>query len=250
MKRATLLLLLLALVARADEEKPEAPKAAPPKDPPGCLRPGAKATYRRAAGEGHLRGTVDYAVEAGDQADTVRIVWNFRTDTTGPLAVRERLVAVLDVKAGRLLSFVFEAGTTGDLRLAARLAPDPKKEGRWRHERFKYSRPGDEPVATKRYPKILDGRWSPERIEPFLAAVPGTDSIALMDALTGRISKSTATYAELGKGEKLLGEESVPSVIISRKRGGSMSLVYLRAADRMLLAGGGLEIRSGKEGGR
>jgi hypothetical protein len=225
--RPALLLVLLATVALAAEGLPKG------------FEPGLRAEFARSGTGERLRGSVVLTVEKGETEGTVRVVREFRTDTTGPLAMRERLVAVVEKKSRRVLSFTYEIGKAkGDLVLASRCGPDPERDGKLLHERFTYTRK-DEPSVTKYRPRPA-GAWVPDLLEPYLAGLlsPTTEQPAevwVMDTLKGRVLKSPARYRLLGEGAKKLGGKDVSCRILLRTRAKEKGKSYLSAEDALPL---------------
>jgi hypothetical protein len=252
MRAAIAILLLFPLLASAEEEKKK------PKDPvkelPGCLQPGAKATYVRASGGDRLKGTVTFAVEKGEADGTVRLIREYATDKSGPLAMRDRLMAVLDATTRRVVSFKYEIGKEKDKPLftASRLKPHPKKKGSLLHERLTYREKGKDPSIRKTRITI-EGLWAPDLLEPFLVPLLTVSSdedrkIGHIKVLTGTVSRKPPAYRALGNGK--LGKNKVPCRILSRLRDGKTTTLYLRSSDALPLKGGAFFLEVATEGGK
>jgi hypothetical protein len=238
-RRVALLLLLLPALAFAEEE----PAPDPVAGLPGCLKPGATGVFTQGPVEGRLRGTLTYKVEAGEAAGTVRVLSDFATADLGPLTFRYRLRAVLDAKARRFTSFTYELGGSDPKKfhLLSRLGPDPDREGRWLHERFRY-REGGEATVTKNRPK-LPPSFALDLLEPFCAGLEaasedGTSSLRILTVERGRVLRQPAEYKLLGKGKMEISGVSVPCRILTRVRGDDRDTVYLRTSDLMPLRHG------------
>jgi len=206
---------------------------------PKGFGPGLRVEFARAGTGDRLRGTVVVVVEPGETKETVRVVREYRTETTGPLAMRDRLVAVVDRTSRRVLSFTYRVGKPDEeLLLAARCGPDPERDGDLLHERFTYE-DEDEPRVRKYRPRP-DGPWFPDLLEPFLAGLlsPTAEkpaAILVMDALKGRIARSPARYRLLGEGEKRFGDRDVDCRILHRTRANEKGKTYLSAEDALPL---------------
>lgn len=246
MSRTALALLLgiaAVLPATAEED--------PPPALPGSLVAGASATFRREADGETLGGTVRFRVEAAEEG-TVRLIREYETGDVGPLTFRDRLTAVLEIRTRRVRSFVYEgAGGKGELELLTRMGPDPEREGRFLHERFKYDGEG-EPTRVRTRLK-LDEPFVPDLLEPFLAAlldVPAGEerSVRLLTVARGRLIEKPVTYRALGEGKMELGEDVVvPCRILKRTRLEVKTTVYLRAEDGMPLSFGPLKLKPKEE---
>jgi hypothetical protein len=254
--RGVLLLgLLLLPLAAVAEEKP-----APPPDPvkalPKCLQPGVKATYDRAASEAKLAGTVTFRTEAHETPGHVRLVLEYDSGDRGLMSYRERLTAVLDAKAKKVL-FTYAVGAKRDepYVTASRVVRETVKDKppRLVHERLTYRKKDEEPRVRRTRVKV-SGAWTPFLLEPFLAplhAAGKTESftLKLMTELTGTIGRTTAAYRALGEGSMRIGEKDVGCRIFSRVRGADRGTVYLRKSDSLPVkaAFAGLTLRPGKK---
>ncbi len=234
-----LILFLLAALAGAEEE---APPSAIDKLP-GCLKPGASGTFTQGPVEGRLKGTLAYRVEAGGAANTVWVCTDFTTADVGPLTFRYRLKALLDAKTRRFTSFTWEVGGSDPevFHLLARLAPDPDRPGKWRHERFRY-REGGEARVTKSRPK-LPASFALDLLEPFCAglatageeAASEASALAILTVERGRILRQPVKFKALGVGKMEISGVEVPCRILTRTKGDDRSTIYLRKSDLMPL---------------
>ena len=236
-KCAFLTVLLVLLAAVPTIAGGELPKA---------LRPGASAVFTRKADGETLGGAVRFRVEEGEEG-TVRLIREYDTGDVGPLTFRDRLTALLDVETRRVRSFVYEgAGGKADLLLLSRMGPDPEREGRFLHERFKYDAEGGRKRVRTRLK--LDEAFVPDLLEPFLAGltdIPAGEkrSFRLLTVTRGRLIKKPVDYRALGEGKMELDDDIVvPCRILNRTRSDESQLIYLRAADGMPLSFGPLRI--------
>lgn len=255
MRAAVLLLLLVPFFASAEEngEKKEKPKD-PVKELPECLRPGAKATYDRAAGGERLKGTVTFTVKKGKVAGTVTLIREYATAKSGPLEMRDRLTAALDAKSRRIVSFRYEIGKEKDKPCftASRLKPHPKTKDALLHERLTYREKGKDP-SVKKTKLTIDGPWAPDLLEPFLVplltvSAEESKKLGILKVLTGKLLRKPPSYRALGNGK--LGKNKVPCRILSRLKDGKSSMLYLRASDALPLKGSAFFLSLAREAGK
>lgn len=231
---ALLLVLLAAWTAAGAGEEADAVAKLP-----ACLRRGAKARYERSAGFGRLKADVTFRVAEGELKGAVVLVLETKTADAGPLTKAERLHAVLDAKAKRIESFTYEVaeGEGAEYRLVSDFGPDPEKEDRLVFRKYDVGSDGERRERTTRVAPP-DSLWTPEPLEPFLAALlaPTEEkpaSIGILDVETGRFSRSSPSYRALGDGKMKVGADEVACRIWRRERGDTQATVYRRSEDGM-----------------
>ena len=234
MKRAALLLLLLALAARAEED-PEASKL------PACLREGGQGSFIRDADTETPRLTAEYGVNPTQSGTVSDVHLSEESGDLGPLTLKRETRALVELATGRiaLCSGAMTHDPKAGPRLNFKLEPDPEKEGRLLLTRYEYDEKGE---AKERVSKLAApaGLWTPDLLEPFVAAqlnpAPGESTeIAIFDTTRLRFSRSTVVYRRLGEGKRKVGEDDVPCSIWRRERGDAKALVYRRIEDGMPL---------------
>lgn len=229
-----LLALLAAWPAAGAEDEADAVAKLP-----ACLHRGAKAQYERAAGFGRLKADVTFRVAEGELKDAVVLVLETKTAEVGPLTKAKRLHAVFDAKRKRIESFTWEVaeGVDAEYRLVSDFGPDPEKEDRLVFRKYDVGSDGERRERKTRV-KPPDSLWTPEPLEPFLAALlaPTEETpaaIGIMDVETGRFSRSSPEYRALGDGKMKIGDEDVACRIWRRERGETQATVYRRSEDGM-----------------
>jgi hypothetical protein len=224
-----LLLLMIALAARAAPEEAPDPLAGLP----GALRPGAAADFTKERRGESLAATVKWRVLPGETPDTVLAIRESTTGDLGPLTFRDRLAATLAAPDGGVLAFDYETGGAGEepLRRLARLSAD-EGPGRFVHERFEYPGKGEprirRTVIEPRATFVLD------LLEPFAGGLAPAGA-EVLEVARGRLSPVTVRYAALGEGEMAVGGAKVPCRIFTRRRGEESAMVYYRIPDMMVL---------------
>ena len=248
MRLAPVLILLLAIPLLAEEGEEKKPPPDPVELLPGCLRPGAKATYERSTVGKTLPGEIVYRAEKGEAKHEVRLVREF--STRGRIVVRTRLTAILVKLTRALVSFTLEASEekSGALELRARLRPDPKRKGDLVYERFEGGKRKKKAILKK-----PTHRWVPEDLEPFLAGLGDLsaeepEGVLVMRETEGRWQKQRAHHSLLGKGEKKVGKAEIPCRIVERRQGKERVTWYLRDSDLMPVEAAGLEIHPEEDG--
>ena len=125
--------------------------------------------------------------------------------------------------------------------LLSRLGPDPDREGRWLHERFRYREDGEARI-TKSRPK-LPASFALDILEPFCTGLAtmsedGSSSLRILTVERGRVLRKSVEYRSLGEGQMEISGEEVPCRILIRVQGDDRTTVYLRRSDLMPLRHG------------